>query len=222
MKKLTIPDQTIARLPLYLRRSEELYADGKEAVTSHQFVKDLPGITSDNLRKDLSYFGNYGKKGRGYSMPRLVEELRNILKLQAETEVLLVGVGNLGTALLTHQDFSRWGLSITLAFDRDPEIVGKEIGGVRVLPVQKLESKIRSEGVELALLAVPANEAQMVADELTSSGIKGILNFAPALLDTPEEVKVMQLDITSKLKELNYYLEETETHSTRKEQKNLT
>lgn len=208
MKKLTIPEQTIERLPLYLRRSEELNAKGEEAVTSEQFVKDLPGINSENLRKDLSYFGNYGKRGSGYDTPRLIEELRRILKLHVETDVILIGAGNLGTALLTHQDFNRWGFRISAAFDKDPGVIGNKIGGVRIQPIQGMESKVRNQEIEVAMIAVPAPYAQEVADMLVSAGIKGILNFAPALLETPQTVKVMQLDITSKLKELNYYLKE--------------
>ena len=206
MKKLKIPEQTIERLPLYLRRTEELYSKGEESVASHQFVKDLPGINSDNLRKDLSYFGNYGKKGSGYHIPQLQEELRNILKLHIETPVVLVGAGNLGTALLTHQDFNRWGFRITAAFDSDPSVIGDRIGGIRIQPVDDLESTVRNQEVEVAMIAVPADSAQVVADSLVSAGIQGILNFAPALLEVPSEITVKQMDITSKLKELNYYL----------------
>lgn len=206
MKKLKIPEQTIERLPLYLRRTEELYSDGEESVTSHQFVKDLPGINSDNLRKDLSYFGNYGKKGSGYNIHQLQEELRNILRLHIETPVVLVGAGNLGTALLTHQDFNRWGFIITAAFDNDPGVIGDRIGGIRVQPTQDLKSTVKNEEIEVSMIAVPVDSAQLVADSLVSAGIKGILNFAPALLEVPPEITVKQMDITSKLKELNYYL----------------
>ncbi len=206
MDKLKIPEQTIERLPLYLRRTEELFSDGEESVTSHQFVKDLPGINSDNLRKDLSYFGNYGKKGSGYDIPRLQEELRNILKLHIETAVVLVGVGNLGTALLTHKDFNRWGFRITAAFDNDPDKIGEQIGEIIVQPTHDLRPTIQKEDIDVAMIAVPVDSAQLVTDSLVSAGIKGILNFAPALLEVPSEITVKQMDITSKLKELNYYL----------------
>ncbi|MFB6290120.1 MAG: redox-sensing transcriptional repressor Rex [Candidatus Bipolaricaulia bacterium] len=206
MKKLKIPEQTIERLPLYLRRTEKLYSEGMESVTSHQFVKDLPGINSDNLRKDLSYFGNYGKKGSGYDIPRLQEELRSILKLHIETPVVLVGTGNLGTALLTNQDFNHWGFRIIAAFDNDQEVIGDRIGGIRVQPIKDLKSTVQKEDVEVAMIAVPGDSAQLVADALISAGIKGILNFAPVLLEVPQEITVKQMDITSKLKELKYYL----------------
>lgn len=206
MKKLKIPEQTIERLPLYLRRTEVLHSKGEESVTSHQFVKDLPGINSDNLRKDLSYFGNYGKKGSGYHIPQLREELRYILKLHIETQVVLVGAGNLGTALLTHQDFNRWGFRISAAFDSDTSVIGDRIGGIKIKPVEELEPTVRNEKVEMAMIAVPTDSAQVVADSLVSAGIKGILNFAPVLLEVPSEITVKQMDITSKLKELNYYL----------------
>jgi len=206
MKKLKIPEQTIERLPLYLRRSEELHSKGEESVTSHQFVKDLPGINSDNLRKDLSYFGNYGKKGSGYYIPQLQEELRSILKLHIETPVVLVGAGNLGTALLTHQDFNRWGFRITAAFDSDPSVIGDQIGGIIVQPAEDLKSTVRNQEVAVAMIAVPADSAQIVADSLVSAGVQGILNFAPTLLEVPSDITVKQVDITSKLKELNFYL----------------
>lgn len=206
MKEYTVPEQTVKRLPLYLRRSEELAERGKESVTSEKFVKDLPGINSNNLRKDLSYFGNYGKKGSGYDIPKLNSELRKILKLNTDTAVALVGVGNLGTALLTHQDFNRWGFTVSLAFDKDPKIVESRVGGIVVDPVEELPSKVRDRGIEVAMIAVPAESAQTVADKLTSVGIKGILNFAPVLLEVPENITVKQVDITSRLKELSYHL----------------
>lgn len=208
MKKLKIPEKTIERLPLYLRRSEKLHDTGENSVTSHRFVKDLPGINSENLRKDLSYFGNYGKKGSGYDIQKLVKELRNILKLNKETPVGLVGAGNLGTALLTHRDFNRWGFKIVVAFDKRPEIIGNRIGGVLVERIENLKSSVRKKEIEMGMVAVPADSAQSVADSLTAAGIKGILNFAPTLLDVPDQVTVKQVDITSRLKELNYYLME--------------
>lgn len=208
MKKLRVPEQTIERLPLYLRRTEELHSLGEESVTSHRFVEGLPGINSDNLRKDLSYFGNYGKKGRGYDISQLMEELRNILKIHVETPVALVGTGNLGTALLTHQDFKKWGFRITAAFDREPRIIGDQIGGILIQPIQELETTVRKEEIDVAMIAVPVDSAQEVANSLVSAGIKGILNFAPSLLEVPREITVKQVDITSKLKELNYYLQD--------------
>ncbi len=207
MKKLKIPEETIERLPLYLRRSEELASAGEDSVTSNQFVRKLPGISSENLRKDLSYFGNYGIKGHGYDIPQLLEELENILKIRAATEVALVGVGNLGTALLTHGEFNRWGFKITVAFDSNPELIGDKVGGVEIRSVQDLVPVIQNEDIEVAMLTVPSGNAQSVANTLVSAGVRGVLNFAPTLLDVPQQVKVMQLDITSKLKELNYYLE---------------
>lgn len=207
MEKLTIPEKTVERLPLYLRRSEELYSQGSESATSQKFVKDLPGISSAILRKDLSYFGNYGKKGTGYEIPKLIGRLREILKLHVETKVILVGAGNLGTALLTNSEFDHWGFEITSAFDSDPDVIGEEIGGVRVQSSQDLEQVIQIEGTKMAMLAVPANNAQSVTDSIVSAGIRGILNFTPILLEVPEEITVKRVDIMSKLKELNYHLD---------------
>ncbi|MEF8726141.1 MAG: redox-sensing transcriptional repressor Rex [Candidatus Bipolaricaulota bacterium] len=207
MKKLKIPEETIERLPLYLRRSKELSGNGEDFVSSQEFVEKLPGISSDNLRKDLSFFGNFGVKGQGYNTNQLLSRLRSILKLQADTKVALIGVGNLGSALLTHKEFSRWGFMITAAFDKDPRVVGSQIGGISIQPIQGLNQTIQNEAINVAMIAVPAGEAQSVANSVVSAGVKGILNFAPVLLDVPQEVQVEQVDITSKLKELNYYLE---------------
>lgn len=207
MEKLTIPEEAVQRLPLYLRRSEGLYSQGNESATSQKFVKDLPGISSSILRKDLSYFGNYGTKGTGYDIPKLIGHLREILKLHVETEVVLIGVGNLGTAVLTNKEFNRWGFRITSAFDNNPDIIGKEIGGVKVQSSQDLEQEIQANGTKMAMLAVSAHSAQSVSDSIVSAGIKGILNFTPVLLEVPEGIAVKRVDIMSKLKELNYHLD---------------
>lgn len=207
MQKLTIPEKTVERLPLYLRRSEELYSQGSESATSQKFVKDLPGISSEILRKDLSYFGNYGTKGTGYNISKLIGRLREILKLHVETKVVLVGVGNLGTALLINREFDRWGFRITSAFDNNPDVIGKEVGRVKVQSSQVLEQRIQAKKTKMAMLAVPAKSAQSVTDSLVSAGIRGILNFTPVLLEVPEGITVKRVDIMSKLKELNYHLD---------------
>ncbi|MFB6291680.1 MAG: redox-sensing transcriptional repressor Rex [Candidatus Bipolaricaulia bacterium] len=207
MKEPDIPEETVERLVLYLRQLEKFYDEGKKSITSQQFAEKLPGINSHSLRKDLTYFGTYGKKGTGYDISRLIKELRSTLSLQATRKVALVGVGNLGTALLNYNEFGKWNFDITFAFDKDPELIGSEVGGVQVRDPRVMEKELRAEGVKMAIIAVPGDQAQVVAESLVSVAVEGILNFAPVLLDLPEEVRVVQLDIVSQLEKMDFYLE---------------
>ncbi|MEF8837634.1 MAG: redox-sensing transcriptional repressor Rex [Candidatus Bipolaricaulota bacterium] len=205
MKRLKIPKETIERLPLYLRQLERFQELGEGRVTSYQITENLPGIQPNTIRKDLTYFGNYGTQGTGYSVSHLIEELEKVLNLQTTVEVALVGVGNLGTALCNYQQESgRGDLEITLAFDKDPELIGQKVEGTQIRSQEDMEKKVKEKGIKIAIITVPANQAQSVADTLISAGVEGILNFAPTLLDSPEEVEVYQIDIISKLKVLNY------------------
>ncbi|MEF8798660.1 MAG: redox-sensing transcriptional repressor Rex [Candidatus Bipolaricaulota bacterium] len=206
MKKLTIPKETIGRLPFYLRQLEKLREEGEEFATSQQITENLPGIQANSLRKDLTYFGSYGTRGTGYSVPRLIKELKSLLKLKDRRKVALVGVGYLGTALLNYHEFGHGCFDITLAFDKDPSLIDREVKGVQIEDPEVMESRIKGEDIEVAIIAVPSDQAQPVADSLVSAGIEGVLNFAPVLLDLPEEIRVFQIDITSKLEEMNFYL----------------
>ncbi len=200
-----VPKETAGRLPLYLRRLLTCRESGKEWVTSNELVEDLPGIRSSNLRKDLSFFGDYGIQGRGYNVNRLIDELSELLRVNRKVEVALVGIGRLGTALLNYGGFENWGFEISLAFDVDPDLIGSHVGGVRVDHIRDVEKKVKARDVKVGIIAVPAEEAQSTANSMISAGISNIANFSAVLLDTPEQVTVNQVDITSTLEVLTFY-----------------
>ncbi len=199
------PKETIGRLPLYLRRLEHFQKQGKEWVTSREFVEKLPGIRSSKLRKDLSYFGDFGTQGRGYNVSRFITSLEEVLDLDSRRRAALVGVGRLGTALLNYPGFDRWGFDLCLAFDRDPEIIGSQVGGIKVDSSEEMKEKLEASRIDIGIIAVPGDQAQPVADDLVSGGVKGIVNFSPVLLDTTRDVRVTKVDITSILEALTFY-----------------
>lgn len=200
-----IPIETIGRLPLYLRKLNWFESRGKKWVTSRQMAESLPGIKASKLRKDISHCGDFGTQGRGYLVSRLRKALKGVLKVDTKREVALAGAGNLGRALLNYSGFERWGFKITLAFDRDPKLIGTRIRGVKILSPEDMEQSLDESKAEVGIIAVPEAEARKVARELVQSGIKGIVNFTPVLLDTPEDVAVTHVDITCSLKTLTYY-----------------
>ncbi len=200
-----VPRETAERLSFYLRRLQNYREAGREWVTSRELVKDLPGIRSSNLRKDLSYFGDYGIQGRGYNVNRLIDKLSDLLRVNRKVEVALAGVGKLGTALLNYRGFEKWGFELSLAFDVDPEIIGSSVGGVKVNSTEVMKKKIKAHDVKVGLVAVPADEAQSTANSMISAGVTNIANFSAVLLETPDQVTVAQVDITSTLEVLTFY-----------------
>lgn len=205
MKERKIPKETIDRLPLYLRCLEKLIEDGEENISSKKFSNKL-NLNSAQVRKDLSYFGDFGTRGVGYSTQNLASKIREILNLDQKWRMVLAGVGNIGSALLTYTGFDKRVFEISMAFDQNPQLVGEEINGVKVEDVSRMEERIREEDVKLGIIAVPASSAQEVADKMGKGGVKGVLNFAPTLLDLPEGVELAQVDITRELEQLVYYL----------------
>jgi redox-sensing transcriptional repressor len=204
MKPVKIPEKTITRLSIYLRCLEELESDGVTSVSSRQMAGRF-GLNSAQVRKDLAYFGQFGVRGLGYYIGELKHNLERILGLKQDWEVALVGVGNLGSALIAYKGFQARGFRICLAFDRDPDKVGRQIDGVVVMDVAKLVPTLRKKRVKIAVLAVPATGAQSVADLLVDSGVTAILNFAPTQLVVPEGVKVQNVDLSVLLKTLSYH-----------------
>jgi len=200
-----VPKETAGRLPLYLRRLLTCRESGKEWVTSDELVEDLPGIRSSNLRKDLSFFGDYGIQGRGYNVNRLIDELSELLRVDRKVEVALAGIGRLGTALLNYGGFENWGFEINLAFDVDSDLIGSRVGGVRVDNARIMEKKVKARDVKVGIITVPVEEAQSTANSMISAGITNIANFSAVLLDTPSQVTVTQVDITSTLEVLTFY-----------------
>jgi redox-sensing transcriptional repressor len=204
MKPVKIPEKTITRLSIYLRCLEELETGGVTSVSSKQLAQRF-GLNSAQVRKDLAYFGQFGVRGLGYYIAELKHNLERILGLKQDWEVALVGVGNLGSALIAYKGFQARGFRISLVFDGDPAKVGNQVEGVVVTDVAKLVSTLRKRKVKIAMLTVPATEAQSVADLLVDSGVTAILNFAPIQLVVPEGVKVQNVDLSVLLKTLSYH-----------------
>ncbi len=200
-----IPDIIISRLPIYLRALTRMAAEG-QAITSSKEIGKRLGISSAQIRKDLSHFGEFGKQGTGYQVALLVEKLGQILKVKREWEVALVGAGQLGTALARYQGFSHRGFHISVIFDNDPAKIGQWIGDYQILDQQEMPRMLRERRIRLAMVAVPAESAQVVAERLVESGVKGILNYAPINLTVPNGVRVQYIDPVVHLQRMTYYL----------------
>jgi len=205
MEKPSIPEVVIARLPVYIQKLNQLVREGQESVSSRELADHL-GVTSAQIRKDLSFFGGFGKQGTGYNTITLLESLRGILNLNQIWEVVLVGVGHLGQALLSYQGLSRQGFEIVAAFDNDPKIVGKTIAGIRVLDVNEMQENVCPRRIPIAILTVPAGNAQDIANQLIRCGVKAILNYTPVTLKVPESVRLANIDPVLSLQTITYYL----------------
>lgn len=202
----SIPDIVIGRLPLYLRALSQLAREGREITSSHELGERL-GISSAQIRKDLSHFGTFGKQGTGYRIAELEDRLRQILHVNREWEVALVGAGDLGHALGRYNGFRDRGFRITAIFDRDPAKFGEKIGELEVQDVACLREVIQARNIRVAMIAVPASEAQKVADALVEAGVKAILNYAPITIAVPAGVYVQYIDPVVHLQRMTYYLE---------------
>ena len=200
-----IPEETVARLLTYLRVLLCLAEQGVETVSSQE-LGDSCDVKSCVIRKDLSYFGGFGKPGVGYDVKGLMGEIRSILNLDRVMKTALVGVGNIGRALLANPQFQTEGFKISVAFDRDPAKLGREVGGVLIEDVATLERRIREDGIKLAIIAVGVSEAPGIAHRLADAGVKGILSFAPCPLNMPEGIKVTCVDLATEMARLVYYL----------------
>jgi redox-sensing transcriptional repressor len=172
---------------------------------SSKDLAELVHVNPPQIRKDLSYFGAFGTPGVGYDTARLTKQIRDILKLKTMNKAALVGLGNLGSALLKYPAFGGYGLEISAVFDKNSGKIGKTVKGIKVQDVSKL-SALKKKGIMLGIIAVPAHAAQDVADRLVKAGIKGILNFAPYYIDVPKKVKIISIDIAMDLARLPYYL----------------
>ncbi len=201
-----IPDIVIGRLPIYLRALRRLAQEGVELTSSHELGKRL-GISSAQIRKDLSHFGGFGKQGTGYQISFLEEKLRQVLQVNRDWEVALVGAGNLGSAVAHYQGFAVRGFHITCVFDAAPDRIGSQINETIVIqPMDQLNETLRTRGIQIAMLAVPAEYAQEVANQLVEAGVRAILNYAPINLSVPEGVRVQHIDPVVHLQRMTYYL----------------
>lgn len=204
MRYHRIPDETVRRLPLYLRGLMLSSDRGREHISSRSLA-DFVGVHSWQIRKDFSYFGDFGTPGVGYNIKRLAGEIKKILRLDAIKQAALVGVGHLGSALLAYPGFAMYGLDIVAAFDVDPKKVGRVINGVEIERAEKIGA-LKQRDIRLAIVAVPRAAAQPTVDKLVAAGIKGVLNFAPCKVEAPKQVKVITLDIAMELARLPYYM----------------
>ncbi|NIS80256.1 MAG: redox-sensing transcriptional repressor Rex [Anaerolineales bacterium] len=205
MSASTVPDIVVGRLPLYLRALSEMALEGKE-ITSSQELGGRLGISSAQIRKDLSQFGEFGKQGTGYNIRYLSEQLLRILQVDQVWAVALIGVGDLGRAIAHYGGFLDRGFKIELVFDNDPSKVGKQIGPFIIHGADDMVQTIRRKQIRVAMLSVPAINAQSVADQLVEAGIQAILCYAPTSITVPDNVKVQYIDPVLHLQHMTYYL----------------
>ena len=205
MEKSSIPEVVVERLPVYIQKLNQLVREGRESVSSHEMAETL-GVTSAQIRKDLSHFGGFGKQGTGYNVINLLESLRTVLNLNQIWEVVLVGVGHLGQALLSYQGFSQKGFEIVMAFDNDPKVIGRTFAGIEVLDVMEMQNHICPRSIPIAILTVPATHAQEMADQLIRCGVKAILNYAPVTLKVPEGIRLANIDPVLSLQTIAFYM----------------
>ncbi len=200
-----LPSVTAKRLPLYYRYFEKLHILGIQRVSSTQLSKELQ-IDSATIRRDLSHLGDLGRKGYGYNVNYLFNFLREFLKHDIQTNVVIIGAGNLGRAIMQYDYYRSRNMNIVAAFDTNPTFINNELSGVPIYSVERLEEIISTYEVDVAILTVPADAAQEIADRLAVTGIKGILNLTPIILSVPENIVTHNVDLTLEIQTLIYYI----------------
>ncbi|HLA99437.1 MAG TPA: redox-sensing transcriptional repressor Rex [Anaerolineales bacterium] len=206
MDQKTIPDIVVGRLPLYLRTLQRMFNEG-QSVTSSQELGERLGISAAQIRKDLSQFGEFGKQGTGYSVDYLLDQLKNILKVDRVWDMVVVGAGDIGSAIARYQGFADRGFRVAMIFDNDPKKIGSQVGSFAVQDKATMVEAIRAAGIVVAMIAVPGLQAQEVVDELMKAGVKAILNYAPVNLNVPDGVHVQNTDPVTHLQRMTYYLD---------------
>jgi redox-sensing transcriptional repressor len=202
---IEIPAVVIDRLPVYAR-ALNLLEDQKRDVVSSQELGLLLGVTPAQIRKDLSYFGRFGKQGRGYNVERLAQELRQILGLDRQWSMILIGVGHLGQAILTYDGFQPQGFIIIDAFDVDEKVIGSKIGGLEIRPVAQLREYLETRQIDIGIVAVPGAVAGPIINDLIAGGIRSILNYAATSVPVPESVQIKNIDPVLALQSMTFYL----------------
>ena len=200
-----IPEVVVSRLPMYLRALALFKSEGIEFINSRGLGARLR-MTPAQIRKDLSFFGRFGRQGRGYNVSRLHGELQQILGLDRQWLMALVGVGRLGRAILDYRGFAPEGFKIVAAFESDPNLIGKKVSGVPIENIAKLETSLKDKKVDIAIVAVPSSDAQAVIDKLVQSGIRAILNYAPICVRVPRGVRLQGIDPVLALQGMTFYL----------------
>ena len=202
---LDIPDVVIERLPQYLRSLRAL-KNRNIALVSSADLGIESGVTPAQIRKDLSYFGKFGKQGQGYNVKDLTDDLSRILVVDQSWPVILAGVGRLGKAILTYPDFTPEGFFIVSAFDSDPVIVGTDVAEITIRPVEQINEYIKENNIRIAILAVPGESASDLIDQLVQSGIRAILNYAPITPKVPDNVQIQNIDPVHSLQTMTFHL----------------
>jgi len=206
LESVKIPESTIERLAIYLRKIEELYDKGYSIISSEKLA-NVCKVNPAQIRKDLSYFGEFGVRGVGYEISELMREIKRILDTGRVWRLALVGVGNIGSAILRHKNFYKRGYNFIAAFDIDPQKIGREvIQGIKVQPMEELEDTVKRLNIEIGVITTPSTSAREVCRALVNAGIKAILNFSPIFLRSRKGCIVENMDFTIKLDNLAYHL----------------
>ena len=201
-----VPESTIARLSLYRRELDRLAEAGRTTISSFELAREL-ALSAAQIRRDLHYFGQFGKAGRGYDVDPLRKVLCNVLGVSNRMwRAGLVGVGNLGRALLSYPGFSQQGFKIVIAFDQDPRKIGDRINGLRVEDSQRLKERLHQEPIDIGIIAVPASAAIEVGQLLCQAGVRAILNFSPRSIHAPSSVQMRHVDLSRELEYLSFHL----------------
>ena len=204
MSSRQIPEASVSRLPVYLRALVELAEQGMHTISSVALA-DAAGVNSAKIRKDLSYLGSYGTRGVGYDVEYLIHQISRELGLEQDWPSCIVGIGNLGTALARYGGFRQRGFRIAALFDADASKVGEKLNGVSVFHIDEMDRVVKEEEITIGIIAVPARNAQDVADRLVAAGITSILNFAPAVLQVPDRISMRKVDLSIELQILSFY-----------------
>lgn len=202
---IEIPEVVIDRLPLYYRLLSRLESEGRAVVSSQELGAEL-GVTPAQIRKDLSYFGRFGKQGRGYSVHRLASELRQILGLDQRWTVAVIGIGRLGRAIASYPGFEGQGFDIISLYDADPRLIGTDIEGRTVRDISQLEGDLRQQPVDIGIVAVPGEVAQDVVDTLVGANVGAVLNYTPNRVQAPERVELRHINPVLFLQSMTYHL----------------
>lgn len=199
----SIPNPAVRRLSLYLRQLESFERSGRRTISSKQLGESLR-LTDAQVRKDLAYFGQFGHPGIGYKVESLIIELRRILGTDKNWNVALIGAGNIGRAMSGYRGFDKKGFQVVAVFDNDPAKIGRKMGNFTIQPLSEIEQTVHQQNIRLAILAVPADNAQDVADQLIDAGVRGLLNFAPISLRVPSHVALQTVDMAVQLEQLAF------------------
>lgn len=200
-----VPDIVVGRLPIYLRALTHLLEEGQQVTSSKEMAERL-GISSAQIRKDLSHFGEFGKQGMGYNIAHLRDQIRRILQVDRIWSVAVVGAGDLGHAIVQYGGFEGRGFRVACVFDNNPEKIGRRLGKFEICDVAEMPERLKEMGIAVAIVAVPASAAQTVVDALVEGGVQAILNYAPITVTVPPEVRMQYIDPVTHLQRMTYYL----------------